>query len=172
MKKLSVNKIKISFYFIIFFSFSYIILILLKNSISLPSWFSGCENNLKCLAIACDMYFTDFGEYPENLNILVEKRYIRYIPICEASCIRNQFDRVIFLYTGKNLSKPYMSYIYKRYKEYDRQNFIIYCKAKYHVVQINEEKSPMYLSRYGIVDDFKDIDLYKHLLKIHLNYKN
>jgi general secretion pathway protein G len=39
------------------------------------------RNSLFVLRDVIDQYYGDFGEYPESLEILVEKRYIRAIPM-------------------------------------------------------------------------------------------
>lgn len=39
------------------------------------------KNNLKVLRECIDDYYADFGEYPSELELLVEKKYIRSIPI-------------------------------------------------------------------------------------------
>lgn len=38
-------------------------------------------HNLKVMRDALDDYNADFGEYPAELNLLVEKRYVRTIPV-------------------------------------------------------------------------------------------
>jgi len=45
-----------------------------------------CESNLKNLATACEMFATNNeGHYPQSLDELVEKGYIKEIPACPAS---------------------------------------------------------------------------------------
>jgi general secretion pathway protein G len=42
---------------------------------------ASLRNSLFVLRDVIDQYYGDFGEYPESLEILVEKRYIREIPM-------------------------------------------------------------------------------------------
>jgi general secretion pathway protein G len=39
------------------------------------------KNNIKVLRECIDDYFADFGEYPASLDVLVEKKYIRAVPV-------------------------------------------------------------------------------------------
>lgn len=41
---------------------------------------ASLRNTLFVLRDVIDQYYGDFGEYPESLEILVEKRYIREVP--------------------------------------------------------------------------------------------
>jgi len=42
---------------------------------------ASLRNSLFVLRDVIDQYYGDFGEYPDSMEILVEKRYIREIPI-------------------------------------------------------------------------------------------
>ena len=45
-----------------------------------------CESNIKNLATACEMFAQDNkGHYPESLEELVEKNYIKEVPLCPSS---------------------------------------------------------------------------------------
>ena len=41
---------------------------------------ASLRNSLFVLRDVVDQYYADFGEYPESLEILVEKKYIREVP--------------------------------------------------------------------------------------------
>ena len=41
---------------------------------------ASLRNSLFVLRDVIDQYYGDFGEYPESLEILVEKKYIRQVP--------------------------------------------------------------------------------------------
>ena len=42
---------------------------------------ASLRNSLFVLRDVIDQYYGDFGEYPESLEILVEKKYIRQVPM-------------------------------------------------------------------------------------------
>ena len=42
---------------------------------------ASLRNSLFVLRDVIDQYYGDFGEYPDSLEILVEKRYIREVPM-------------------------------------------------------------------------------------------
>ena len=58
-------------------------------TVALPRYFSGLERaqeavlreDLFIMREAIDDYYVDKGQYPESLNILVEQRYLRDIPV-------------------------------------------------------------------------------------------
>ncbi|WP_151807338.1 type II secretion system protein [Acinetobacter bereziniae] len=66
-----------------------ITLIALILSITLPNYINTIEKNkevvlkqnLSALRLSIDQYYSDNGNYPEDLQILIEKKYIRSIPV-------------------------------------------------------------------------------------------
>ncbi|MGV8122804.1 MAG: hypothetical protein AB2L14_23835 [Candidatus Xenobiia bacterium LiM19] len=64
---------------------------------------SVCQTNLKILVTALDRYQAEHHRCPENLDILVRKRYIRSIPYCP-SCFCDTYRR------GYRCSKDYTAY--------------------------------------------------------------
>lgn len=64
-------------------------MVTLLISIALPSYFAGLERtkeavlreDLFVMREAIDQYYIDKGSYPANLNMLVEQRYIRALPV-------------------------------------------------------------------------------------------
>jgi general secretion pathway protein G len=55
---------------------------------------ASLRNSLFVLRDVIDQYYGDFGEYPESLEILVEKRYIRQVPM---DPITGSIDTWIFI---------------------------------------------------------------------------
>ena len=123
-----------------------------------PPWYSSCQTNLKILATSCKMYATDnSGNYPPNLDILVKKGYLIALPVCKASSIRNSFERIIFSFTGKEPSPPYMSYVYEHYEKDGYKGFRIYCSANYHIPVIWKKVGTEYDSKSGIIESIEEL---------------
>lgn len=42
---------------------------------------AALKENLTTLRVSIDRYYADYGQYPEKLSLLVEKRYLRQLPL-------------------------------------------------------------------------------------------
>jgi prepilin-type N-terminal cleavage/methylation domain-containing protein len=64
-------------------------IVALLLTIALPRYFSSLDRskvavlqeNLRILRVSLDKFYADKGNYPENLNELVEKKYLRALPV-------------------------------------------------------------------------------------------
>lgn len=86
-----------------------ITLMALILSITLPNYLNSIETNkevvlkqnLSSLRLSIDQYYSDNGNYPSDLQILIEKKYIRNIPI-DPTTENNSWD-IIYYDENQNL---------------------------------------------------------------------
>jgi len=120
--------------------------------------FPTCQNNLRNLGTQCDIYSVDNSLYfPERLEILVEKGYMKELPVCYASAGRTFLDKVYFDFRGRYISKPQMTYVLK---SFGKDGVIIWCSGKYHSRVIGTKDGPAYGTASGVVDTL-DLARYK-----------
>jgi hypothetical protein len=112
--------------------------------------FPTCKNNLRNLGTQCDIYSVDNSLYfPESLEILVQKGYMKELPLCYASAGRTFLDKVYFDFRGRYISKPQMTY---RLKSFGKDGVIIWCSGGYHSRVIGTKEGPAYGTASGVVD--------------------
>lgn len=64
-------------------------IVALLLTLALPRYFASLDRskvtvlqeNLRVLRVSLDRFYADKGHYPENLNELIEKKYLRAIPL-------------------------------------------------------------------------------------------
>lgn len=64
-------------------------IVALLMTLALPRYFGSLENaretalkeNLKVMRVTIDKFYSDKGRYPESLGELVEKKYLRSVPV-------------------------------------------------------------------------------------------
>ncbi|MBJ8553299.1 type II secretion system protein [Acinetobacter bereziniae] len=86
-----------------------ITLMALILSIILPNYLNSIEKNkevvlnqnLSSLRLSIDQYYSDNGNYPSDLKILIEKKYIRNIPV-DPTTENNSWD-IIYYEENQNL---------------------------------------------------------------------
>jgi|GEM_PF-2917369 len=114
------------------------------------SMFPTCKRNCANLGTFCEMYSSDNDlYYPQNLEILVEKGYVKELPRCYASSGRNLLDRIYYRFSGRYFSEPQMTYVLK---SFGKDGVIIYCSGNYHSKITGIKEGPAYGSRSGAVD--------------------
>ncbi|MCE7868973.1 hypothetical protein DYH09_01210 [bacterium CPR1] len=97
---------------------------------------TGCKSNLKNLAVALEMYSTDFqGHYPPTLSMLTPN-YLKIIPNCPSAGADT--------YSASYQSTPGL--------EADPDTFTLYCRGKNHEKASVLENSPQYSSNQGLIE--------------------
>lgn len=90
-----------------------------------------CKSNLKDIGTALEMYFVDYGSYPQSLSVLVSASYLGTIPKCPSAGA----DTYSASYT------------------HNQNHYKIYCKGNAHKTLGVPPNMPSFDSEMGLRDE-------------------